>query len=164
MKVMVLYYSKTGHTLEAVNALAEGVRQAGSDVDLVTVKKFDSATLASYDGFIVGSPCWAGSITSGGVAKAVLRVLNALPDDCLKGKRCAGISVHSQMGGKTTIRTLGKLLAKKGCEDSRPGPAAKAGTPFSLWKGPSVGALDEEVFKAFGVEFVTQDGADTATQ
>ena len=57
--------------------------------------------------------------------------------------------------GHTTVETLGRLLACKGCEDYRPGPAAKAGTPFSLWKGPSVGAEDEARFKAYGAGFAT---------
>ncbi|MFC1607708.1 hypothetical protein ACFL47_07010, partial [Candidatus Latescibacterota bacterium] len=70
------------------------------------------------------------------------------------GKRCGGISVHSKMGGKTTVKHLGKLLSGKGCGDYRPGPAAKAGVAFSLWTGPSVGARDEERFKDYGTEFV----------
>jgi len=154
MRTMVLYYSKTGHTLEAVNAIAEGIRSAGAEVDLVTVSDFRPAALADYDALIVGSPCWAGSVTSGGLAKAVRRALNSLPADCLKGKRCGGISVHATKGGETTVRTLGRLLSQKGCQDYRPGPVAKAGVPFSLWKGPSVGPQDEELLKAFGTGFV----------
>ena len=45
-------------------------------------------------------------------------------------------------------------MSQKGCEDYRPGPVARAGVPFSVWKGPSVGARDAEIFKAYGAEFV----------
>ena len=154
MKIMILYYSKTGHTREAAEATAEGIRMAGCEVDLVRVDELAAAAVADYDGLIVGSPCWAGSVTSGGVARAVLRALRSLPADCLKGKRCGGISVHSQMGGKTTVKTLGRLLAGKGCTDYRPGPTAKAGVPFSIWTGPSVRDQDRERFRAYGGEFV----------
>ncbi len=154
MRILILYYSKTGHMLEAANATAEGIRSAGSEADLVVVNDFGAATIVDYEGLILGSPCWAGSVTPWGVARPVLRALDSLPADCLKGKRCGGISVHSKMGGKTTVRTLGMLLSKKGCEDYRPGPAAKAGVPLSLWKGPSVGVQDEKRFKAYGAEFV----------
>ncbi len=154
MRIMVLYYSKTGHTLEAAKATAEGIRSAGSKADLVAVNDFGAAAVADYDGLILGSPCWAGCVTPRGVAKPVLQALDSLPPDCLKGKRCGGISVHSKMGGKTTVGTLGRLLFRKGCDDYRPGPAARAGIPFSLWKGPSVGARDEGRFKAYGAEFV----------
>ena len=155
MKTMILYYSKTGHTLEAVNATAEGIRSAGAEVDLVTVSDFRPAALADYDALIVGSPCWAGSVTSGGLAKPIVKALGSLPPGCLLGKRCGGISVHAKMGGETTVTTLGRLLAEKGCKDYRPGPVAKAGSPFSLWKGRSVSTQDEERFKVFGTDFVT---------
>ena len=154
MKVLILYYTKTGHTLEAANATAAGIRSAGSEADLVTVKNFRPQTIADYDALIVGSPCWAGSITPGGVAKPVLRTLAFLPSDSLKGKRCGGISVHSGTGGETTVRTIGRLLTEKGSEDYRHGPAARAGVPFSLWKGPSVAAEGEERFRAYGAHFV----------
>jgi len=154
MKILILYFSKTGHTLEAVNATAEGIRAAGSDADIVEVHDFEAAAVADYGGIILASPCWSGSVTPWGVARPVLRALDGLQPDSLKGKRCGGISVHSKMGGKTTVKCLGNLLSGKGCEAYRPGPAAKAGVPFSLWTGPSVGAQDEERFKAYGAEFV----------
>jgi len=154
MKVLILYFSKTGHTLEAANATSEGIRSAGAEAELVTVSDFQASMLADYEGLIVGSPCWAGSLTSTGVAKPILRAVDSLPPDCLKGKRCGGFSVHSQMGGETTVTYLGTLLSQKGCEDYRPGPTAQAGVPFSLWKGASVGSGDEARFKAYGAEFV----------
>ncbi len=154
MKILILYYSKTGHTLEAANATVEGIQSAGSEADLVVVNDFGAATVADYEGLIIGSPCWAGSITRGGVAKPVRKALDLLPQNGVKGKRCGGVSVHAGYGGKTTVGTLGRLVSEKGCEDYRPGPAAKAGVPFSLWKGPSVGTQDEERFKIYGAEFV----------
>jgi len=35
VRILFLYYSKTGHTLEAARATAEGIRSAGSEADLV---------------------------------------------------------------------------------------------------------------------------------
>lgn len=154
MKVLILYFTKTGHTLEAANATAEGIRSAGSEVDLVPIKDFNAVELAYYDALIVGSPCWNGAISSSGVAKPITQALNTLTPETLKGKRCGGISVNASMGGENTVKTMGKILAQKGCEDYRPGPVAKAGVPLSLWKGPSVTPKDEELFKAFGTEFV----------
>lgn len=154
MKILILYYSKTGHTLEAVNAVAEGIRAVGAVADLFSVDKFDPSLLRDYDGFIVGSPCWAGSLTPNGVALPLQKALNALPVRGLKGKRCGGIAVHSWMGGKTTERQLSKILAGKGCEEYRTGPVARAGVPFSAWTGPSVKPKDEERFKAYGAAFV----------
>jgi multimeric flavodoxin WrbA len=151
---LVLYHSKTGHALEAVNAMAEGIRESGSEADLVLAGDFNASAVVDYDGFIVGSPCWAGSITSSGVAIPISKALNSLPEESLRDKRCGGISVHSKFGGKTTVATLGKILSRKGCTDYKAGPAVEAGVPFSIFKGPSVGADDEALLKAFGSEFV----------
>ena len=154
MKILILYYSKTGHTLEAANAVAEGIREAGSQADIVGVDEFDPVMVSACDGFIVGSPCWAGSLTPNGVALPVQRALDSLPADSLKGKRCGGIAVHSWMGGKTTERQLGRIITGKGCGDYRSGPLARAGVPFSAWTGPAVKPKDEERFKAYGAAFV----------
>lgn len=153
MKALILYYTKTGHTLEAVEAVAEGIRSAGGEAVIVPVSDFAASMLAGYDGLIVGSPCWAGSVTPGGVALPVVRALKSLPPGALAGIRCGGVSVHSGFGGRTTIATLGKLLAAKGCGDYRPGPAARAGSPFSLWTGPAVKEFDLARFRAYGAAF-----------
>lgn len=155
MKVLIVYYTKTGHTLEAVNATAEGIRSAGSEVDIVSVKEFNEASLENYDAVIIASPCWKGSIVkSNGIADPMKKVLNKLKSDAMKGKRCGGISVHSGAGAENTIRNIGSILMKKGCTDYRQGPYASAGVPFSLWKGPSIKPEDIQKFKDFGAEFV----------
>lgn len=153
MKILILYFTKTGHTLEAANAVSEGIRSAGSEVNLVSVKDFSPAELADYDALIVGSPCWYGAYGGSGVANPLTQALDGIAPQALKGKRCGGISVHASWGGKQTIKTLGTLLKHKGCENYRPGPAAIAGTPLSTSKGPSVTPGDVKLFKAFGVAF-----------
>jgi len=154
MEILILYYSKTGHTLEAVNATASGIQSVGSEVTIITVDDFQASMVAEYDGLIIGSPCWAGSMTSNGVARPIRRILSSLPANCLTETRCGGVAVHATTGGTTTVTHLGELLTQKGCEDYRPGPAAKAGVPLSLWKGRSVAAEDEGRFKAYGAAFV----------
>jgi multimeric flavodoxin WrbA len=153
VKVLILYFTKTGHTLEAANATAEGIRSAGSEADLITAKDFDSAQLTGYDALIVGSPCWAGSVGRPILARPVDRALTVLTTDDLRAKRCGGISVHSGLGGENTVQRIGEMLTQKGCTDYRPGPAARAGAPMSLWKGPSVSPQDEARFKAYGAAF-----------
>jgi hypothetical protein len=154
MKVLVLYFTKTGHTLEAANATAEGICAAGSEADLITAQAFDPAQLAGYDALIVASPCWAGSAGILILPKPLEHALTALPADALQDVRCGGISVHSGVGGENTVQHVGEILAQKGNTDYRPGPAARAGVPFSLWKGPSVKPEDEARFKAYGTAFV----------
>ena len=155
MKVLILYFTKTGHTLEAASATAEGIRSAGSEADLIAAQDFGPAQLADYDALIVASPCWAGVADRLLLPKPLDRALTALATDALQEKRCGGISVHSGVGGENTVRHVGEILAQKGSTDYQPGPAARAGTPFSLWKGPSVKPDDEARFKDYGTAFVT---------
>lgn len=75
MRILVLYHSKTGHTLEAANATAEGIRSAGSDATIVAVTDFQADSAAEYDALILGSPCWAGSITHSGVARPIAQLV-----------------------------------------------------------------------------------------
>ncbi|UCC64313.1 MAG: flavodoxin family protein [Anaerolineae bacterium] len=154
MKVLILYHTKTGHTLEAADATAEGIRSAGSEVDLVTAKDFDAATLASYDALIIGSPCWWGSV-AGGIATPIQKALDGLAPDALQGKKSSAISVGAFAGAQGTVAALGAILEQKGADAFTPGPTALAGVPLSLIKGPSVSATGVERFKAFGSEFVT---------
>ena len=155
MRVLVLYFTKTGHTLEAVNATAEGIRSAGSEVDLVNAEAFDAATLAGYDALIVGSPCWAGSVGRPMLARPIARALEALAPGALQGMRCGGISVHSGIGAENTVQSIGDILTQKGCADYRPGPVARAGVPLSVLKGPSVSPEGEARFSTYGTSFVT---------
>jgi len=155
MKVLILYFTKTGHTLEAVNATVEGIRNAGSEVEIAEVKGFNPDRLSEFDALIVGSPCWGGSMMKkGGIAAPVRKAIKSFGQEVLKGKRCGGISVHGGNGGQNTIKSIGNILQEKGCEDYRPGPVAAAGVALSLWKGPSVKPEDEERYRNYGSEFV----------
>jgi flavodoxin len=151
MNVLILYHTKTGHTLEAANAVAEGIRSAGSEANLVPVSEFIAADSASYDALIVGSPCWWGSVV-GGIATPVQKALDALGG--LEGKRCGALSVCAFMGAEGTVTALGDLLKRRGCREFKPGPTARAGVPLSLVKGPSVKDADRERFRAYGAGFV----------
>lgn len=154
MNVLLLYYTKTGHTLEAIDAVCQGIRLAGSHADLIAVDNFATNELANYDALIVGSPCWHGAMGGLGVAKPMIQALEGLALESLTGKRCGGISVHASQGGDKTIKTLGTILKHKGCEVYIPGPVATAGTTMSIIKGPSVTCKDIKLLKVFGTEFV----------
>jgi len=153
MRVLILYHTKTGHTLEAANATAEGIRAAGSTVDLVAVGDFDTAKVKGYDALIVGSPCWWGSVATG-IPAPIRETLDDLASGALQGKRCGAISVAAFAGAEKVVAGIGAILARKGCDDLRTGPTARAGLPLSLAKGPSVSANDQERFRAFGTSFV----------
>jgi len=84
-KILVLYYSSYGHTEKMADAIAEGARREGAEVDIRRVAetapdkvvesagfKTDTAhpeiespdMLAEYDGIVVGSPTRYGRVSS----------------------------------------------------------------------------------------------------
>ena len=84
-KILVLYYSSYGHLATMADAVAEGARNAGADVDVRRVAETapaevaqaagfrvddthplfdDPSQLAQYDGIIVGSPTRFGRMAS----------------------------------------------------------------------------------------------------
>lgn len=166
MKALILYHTKTGHTLEAANAVAEGIDEAGGQPTLVSVKGFVPAAIAGYDVFVAGSPCWAGGVGREGIAGPVKKALDSIDNEVL-GTLCAGFSVNAGGGGENTVKSIGALLNRKGCKRYYSGPVGKAGVPLSLWKGPSLKEADLERFRAFGAELVracSVEPADPARQ
>ncbi len=55
-KVAVVYWSGTGNTESMANAIVEGVKAAGADVDLFIVDDFKAEDIAAYNGVIFGCP------------------------------------------------------------------------------------------------------------
>jgi len=153
MKVLVLYHTKTGHTLEAVEATVEGMREAGCTVEIVTAQNFDPSRLKEYDALLIGSPCWGGSV-SHGLSRPIKAALEKLSSTSLNALAVAGIAVNGGYGAENTIETIGKIVKQKGCKTFVHGPIAKAGAPLSLWVGPPVASADLVRFKDFGHEFV----------
>jgi len=132
MRTLVIYHTKTGHTLEAINPMVEGLKLKGAEVTVRLAADFQPHMLTRYDSFIVATPCWGGSTGLSGVATPLIKVINSLEDNALKGKKCGGVAIHASTGGQTTLGQLEKLLARKGCETLIKAPVVKAGVPFSL--------------------------------
>jgi len=62
-KVAVIYYSRTGNTEAMAKLVAEGVRtEPGVLVDVIKVEDFPAEKAKEYDGLIIGSPTYYGSM------------------------------------------------------------------------------------------------------
>ena len=55
-KTAVIYWSGTGNTEAMADLIAQGVRTAGGEADLVQAADFDSSKLDGYDAFAFGCP------------------------------------------------------------------------------------------------------------
>ncbi len=56
MKVAVVFWSGTGNTEAMANAMVEGAKGAGAEVELFTADAFDGDKLAGFDGVLFGCP------------------------------------------------------------------------------------------------------------
>lgn len=61
-KVLVTYYSKSGNTKKMAILIAEYVQSQGIETDLVPVEEVAIDSLPSYDGYIIGSPNYFGTM------------------------------------------------------------------------------------------------------
>lgn len=62
MKVLVLYYSKTGVTKQMAETIRDALQAEKLEVDLATVDTIKAKDLIDYAGIIVGSPTYYGTL------------------------------------------------------------------------------------------------------
>ncbi|MCX5868055.1 MAG: flavodoxin domain-containing protein [Proteobacteria bacterium] len=153
MKTLIIYYSKTGHTLDAARDIAEGMKENQVIPEIRNYIEMKYRDLGNYDLILVGSPCHAGSTAPlrSGIARPLERFLKSIPRNFLQGKKAAAFSVNAGLGAGNTVRSLEKLLKRAGAlVVYSPGPAVKAGAPLSLWRGPDYNSRDREKLRSFG--------------
>ena len=95
-KILVTYYSRSGNTKKMAELVEEGIRSEKVDVTLKEILKVTVDELASYDGIIIGSPTYYGSMAA---------EIKKLIDDSvklhgrLKGKVGGAFSSAANIGG-----------------------------------------------------------------
>lgn len=62
IKVIVIYYSRTGNTKKMADFIAQGAQAEEAEVVIKDVKDVNPSELLEYDGIIVGSPTYYGSM------------------------------------------------------------------------------------------------------
>ncbi|MGQ9455701.1 MAG: flavodoxin family protein [Armatimonadota bacterium] len=61
-RALVVYYSRSGNTEKMANLIAEGIKAGGVDVVVKRVQDTAPEELLEYDGIVVGSPTYYGSM------------------------------------------------------------------------------------------------------
>lgn len=65
-KVLIVYATRTGETQNIADLIAEGVRFAGHEANVASVKEIkNEADLAGYDGYVFGSATYHGEMLQG---------------------------------------------------------------------------------------------------
>jgi len=63
-KVLIIYYSRSGHTAKMADIVAEGVRESGAEPMVKDVGKAKVDELLEVDGVIIGSPTYYGTMAA----------------------------------------------------------------------------------------------------
>ena len=64
MRVIIIYYSRSGTTKEMAEVIAGEIKKRGVDVDITSTDKIAAEDILRYDGIIVGSPTYYGNMAS----------------------------------------------------------------------------------------------------
>jgi len=136
-KLLVTYYSQTGNTEQMANFVADGAKAAGADVTLERVDKVNADQLLNFDGVIIGSPTYYGSM-----AAQVKQLLDQSVQyhGQLIGKVGGAFSSAANIGGgnETTVMDILHALLIHGM--------VVQGTPDGDHYGPvSIGKPDDRV-------------------
>ena len=67
VKMLVSYYSRSGHTTRMAEEIAKAAEEAGAEVELLMLEKVDVMSLVDYDCMVMGSPTYYGQMA--GVVK-----------------------------------------------------------------------------------------------
>ncbi len=61
-RILIVYYSQSGNTKKMAEVVAEGIKQEAVEADLKDVKSVEPEELLKYQGIIVGSPTYYGTM------------------------------------------------------------------------------------------------------
>ncbi len=112
-KVLIIYYSRTGNTKAMAKAVEEGVKSESVDVQCKEVKDVSTKELLQYNGIVIGSPTYYG--TMAGEIKILLDK-SVKHHGKLAGKVGGAFSSSGILGGgnETTVLDILKALLVHG--------------------------------------------------
>ena len=95
-KVSIVYWSGTGNTEAMAAAMAEGAKDAGAEVELLTVDKADAAALSEAKAFALGCPAMGAEVLEEGEMEPFMAEL----DSQIAGKTIALFGSYGWGGGE----------------------------------------------------------------
>ncbi|HML79666.1 flavodoxin family protein [Geobacter sulfurreducens] len=113
-KVLVTYYSRSGNTEKMARMIADSLVTRDLAVELIKVEEVDIDTLPSYDGFIVGSPNYFGTM-AWPVKKFIDESVKYFRK--LDGRAAAAFTSEGMIGGggDTVVLDILKAFLIHGC-------------------------------------------------
>ncbi|MCK4757019.1 MAG: NAD(P)H-dependent oxidoreductase [Thermoplasmata archaeon] len=102
-KVLIIYYSRSGTTETMAEDIASAMKKEGMDVDLRKVEDVDAGDLMNYDGIIMGSPTYYGTM-----AAEMKKLIDETVEyhGKLDGKMGAAFATAAVSGFETTVFSI----------------------------------------------------------
>jgi NAD(P)H dehydrogenase (quinone) len=137
--VLVTYYSRTGNTKKLAKLVSDGLIARGIKADLIPVEEVPIDSLPGYDGFIVGSPNYFGTI-AWPVKKFIDESVKYYKK--LEGKAAAAFTSEGIIGGggDTVLLDILKTFLIHGC-------VVQGLTGMGHFGPVAIGAPDERIEK-----------------
>lgn len=107
-KVLVIYYTHTGNTKKMAESVVEGIKKEGVEAVIKEVKDVDVDELLKYEGIVIGSPTYYGTMAAD---------IKKLLDESVKfhgkldGRVGAAFSSSANVGGGNETTVLDILHA-----------------------------------------------------
>jgi NAD(P)H dehydrogenase (quinone) len=107
-RIIVIYYSRSGNTRKMAESIGEGIIKEKVEADIKDVKDVDVDELPGYDGIIMGSPTYYGTM-----AAEIKKLIDASVKfhGKLEGKIGAAFSSSANIGGGNETTVLDILNA-----------------------------------------------------
>lgn len=141
MSILMVYASMTGNTQEIAEAIADGIRSTGAELEIKEVMDANAKDLEAYDGILLGAYTWG----DGELPDECLDFYAEMDDIDLSGKKVVAFgscdSAYEHVGAAVDI-----LLAKA---SERGAETPMEGLKIEL----SPTAKEVETCKAFGASF-----------
>jgi flavodoxin I len=142
-KTILLFASMSGNTEMMADAVAEGVKEAGSTVDMIDIMYgFDAKKLKDYNGILLGAYTWG----DGELPDDFLDFYDDLDEITLNGKKAAVFgscdSSYEKYGAAVDLLT--EKLKERGAEVFSDG--------LKIELTPKVS--EEEICRTFGKDFI----------
>ena len=118
-KIAVIYWSGTGNTQAMAEAVAEGAKGAGAQVDLYSVSETSAGAAAAYDTLALGCPAMGAEVLEESEFEPFFTEL----EGSLSGKKVALFGSYGWGDGPCSAL---RACRAHGCGMALPGPAARA--------------------------------------
>ena len=107
MKIAVVYWSSTGNTEAMAQAVAEGAKQSGAEVSLLTATEFGPEEMDNYDAIAFGCPAMGAEE----LEDTEFAPMFESCEDKLSGKKIALFGSYGWGDGEETCQNKGATLA-----------------------------------------------------